>query len=196
MQDLDKNLSEAMNTKSTSGVLISDVTKGGPADKAKIKRGDVILRVNGEEINSTERLRNTIATMGAGAKVELDITRNGREITASLILGELPDNFGIQTIIERDDGVLGGMTVTPLDEVAREKFQISKNVKDGVVITKVEEGTTAQQAGLRPGDVILEINRKDLNSVKDFTKEYYKSKNNQLLLILRKGRTFYLVLRR
>ncbi len=195
MQDLDQNLSEAMNTKGTNGVLVSDVTEGGPADNAKIKRGDVIIRMNGEKIYSTERLRNTIATMGAGAKVKLDIMRNGREMTTSLILGELPDNFGIQTIIKRGDGVLGGMTVASLNEVVREKFQISKNVKYGVVITKIEEGSTAQRAGLRPGDIILEINRENLNSDKDFTRAYYWSKDNLLLLILRKERTFYLVLR-
>lgn len=196
IQDLDSTLSEAMGLKGITGVLVSDVNENSPAAKAKIKRGDVILKVNGEKMTSTGRLRNTIAAMGAGAEVQLDIMRDDREKTISLTLGELPDDIDSQMILEKNDGVLSGITVAPLNELTREKFDINKNVKTGVTITQVEGGSTAEQAGLRPGDIILEINRQNVSSVEDFEKIYKKSKDNLLMLIFRKNSTFFLVLRK
>lgn len=196
IQDLDKNLSEAMGLKDTNGVLVSEVTEKSPAAKAKLKRGDIILRVNNEKMTSTSRLRNTIAAMGAGAEVELDIMREGREKTISITLGELPDDVGGQTILQENDGVLGGMTVAPLNELTREKFEINKNVKTGVAITQVKAGSTAEQAGLKPGDVIVEVNRQEIRSVEDFKTVYGKSKDNLLMLIYRKNGSFYLVLKK
>ncbi len=196
IQDLDKNLAEAMGLEDTSGVLVSDISKGGPAAKNKLKRGDVILKVNGEKMTSTGRLRNTIAAMGAGARVTLTILRDGKKKNLPITLGELPDDFGGQQRLEEDDGILGGMTVAPLNDLTREKFEINKRVKKGVAITKVEPGGTAEQAGLRPGDVILEINRRNISSVADFKKAYKKSNDNLLMLIFRKNSTFYLVVRK
>ncbi|MBU0959999.1 MAG: DegQ family serine endoprotease [Proteobacteria bacterium] len=196
IQDLDKDLSEAMGLKDINGVLVSDVTENSPAAKAKLERGDVILRVNGEKMTSTGRLRNTIAAMGAGTEVQLDLMRDGKEKTVPLTLGELPDDFGGQATLQENDGLLGGITVAPLNELTREKFEINKNVKTGVAITQVEGGSTAEQAGLRSGDVILEINRQNVNSVEDFEKVYKKSKDSLLMLIYRQNSTFYLVLRK
>ncbi len=196
IQDLDKKLAEAMGLKDTSGVLISNITQDGPAAKGKLKRGDVILKVNDEKMTSSSRLRNTIAAMGAGAEVELSIMRNGKKKTISLSLGELPDDFSGQTTLEEADGILGGMTVAPLNDLTREKFEISKKVKSGIAITKVEGGSSAERANLRPGDVILEVNRQGLDSVADFKKAFKKSSDNLLLLIYRQNHTFYLVVRK
>lgn len=196
IQDLDEKLSEAMELKSNSGVLISDVTEKSPAEKAKLKRGDVILRVNGEKMTSTGRLRNTIAAIGAGSTVTLDIIRDGKERAISLSLGELPDDFSGQTTLQENDGLLGGMTIAPLSELTREKFEINKNIKTGIVITKIEVGSKAEKAGLMPGDVIIEINRQNVKSMDGFRKIYKKSKENLLFLISRNKSTFYLVLRK
>ena len=196
IQDLDKNLSEALEMKDTNGVLITDVNKNSPAEKAKLKRGDIVLRVDGEKMNSTGRFRNTIAAMGAGAEIHLDILRDSKEKNVTVTLGELPNEFGGQITIDEYDELLGGMTVAPLNELTREKFEINKKVKTGVVITKIEEGSTAQEAGLRLGDIILEVNRHDLTSVDEFIKTYKKSKNNLLILIYRQGTTFYLVMQK
>lgn len=196
IQDLDKELSDAMGIGDSNGVLISDVTENSPAAKAKLKRGDVILRVNGEKMSSTGRLRNTIAAMGAGVKVDLSIIRDGEEKSISLVLGELPEDFGGQTTLQDKDGILGGMTVAPLNELTQEKFEINKKIKKGAVVTKVEPGSTAEKAGLSPGDVILEINRREISDIDDFKKAYNKSKESLLLLVYRKGSTFYLVLRK
>lgn len=195
-QDLDRNLAEAMKIRDLRGVLVSNVTEESPAAKAKLTRGDVIISVNGEKMTSAGRLRNIFATMGAGAAVELDIMRDGMKKAIALTLGKLPDIFDDQTTFAENDGVLGGITVAPLNEIISEKFEISKKVKTGVVITEVASGSGAEQADLRPGDIILEINRHEVISVQNFTKLYQRSKKELLILIYRNGSTFYLVLRR
>ncbi|MBU0943208.1 MAG: DegQ family serine endoprotease [Proteobacteria bacterium] len=196
IQDLDKNLSDAMGLKNSDGVLVSDISEKSPAATAQLKRGDVILRVNDEKMTSTGKLRNTIAAMGAGAEVKLDIMRDGMEKSIHLTLGELPNDIASQTTLQDTNGVLAGMTVAPLNDLIREKFNINKNVTTGVAIIQIEAGSTAEQAGLRPGDVILEMNRQDINSVEDLETVYTQSKNALLILIYRENNTFYLVLRK
>ena len=196
IQDLDKILSDAMEIEDTNGVLIAAINENSPAEKAKLKRGDIILSINGEKMNSTGRLRNTIAAMGAGAEIDLEILRDGMNKNVIVTLGELPDEFGGQLTLDEYDGVLGGMTVAPLNELTREKFEINEKIRTGVVITKVDAGSTAEEAGLKPGDVILEVNRHDVGSVEEFVKSYKKPKGSLLMLIYRKGSTFYLVLRK
>jgi len=196
IQDLDKNLAEAMGLDASNGVLVSDITEDSPAAKAGIKRGDVVLRVNGETMKSTGQLRNTIATLGAGAKVKLNIIRNNKEKTISLVLEELPSDFSGQSTIDENDGALGGMTVAPLTDMIRDKYEINERVDRGVVITKIAPASAASQAGLVPGDVIVEVNRQSIISVEDFEKAYKKSKDNVLVLVYRKGGSYYLVLRK
>ena len=134
--------------------------------------------------------------MGAGAEIHLDILRAGKEKNVTITLGELPDEFGGQITLDEYDEFLGGITVAPLNELTREKFEINEKVGIGVVITKIVEESTAQEAGLRPGDVILEVNRHDVTSVDEFVKAYKKPKNSLLMLIYRQGSTFYLVMRK
>ena len=196
IQDLDKKLAEAMGLKDTTGVLIADISEKSPAAEAKLKRGDVILRVNGEKMTSTGRLRNTIATMGAGAKVQLDIMREGKEEAIALTLGELPDDLAGPTSFEKTGGILGGMSVAPLNEMTREQFKIHKNIQSGVIITQIEHGSTAAQAGLKPGDVIVEMNRQPVRSIEDFQRIYSQTKDDLLILISRRSNTFFLVLRK
>lgn len=194
-QDLESDLAAAMKIRDLRGVLVANVTAGSPAAKAELKRGDVITAVNGEQMTSAGRLRNILATMGAGAVIELNIIRDGMTKTLALTLGALPDIFADQIALAENDGILGGITVAPLNEIVSEKFEVSKKLESGVVITAVKKGSVAEQAGLSPGDVILEINRQEVSSVQNFTKLYQRSKNELLILIYREGRAFYLVLR-
>ncbi|MDA3969726.1 MAG: PDZ domain-containing protein [Desulfobulbaceae bacterium] len=99
-------------------------------------------------------------------------------------------------MLPEQDGVLGGMTVASLNKLTREQFGIHAKVEAGVVITAIESGSIAEQAGLRPGDVIVEINRQHIGSVQQFEKVYAKSKDSLLMLICRQNGTFYLVLRK
>lgn len=197
IQDLDQNLAKAMGLDQTTGVLVSEVVENSPAQKAGLKRGDVILKLNEKSVNSTGQFRSMIASNGAGTKVTIEYIRDKKKKEKSVELGQLPDNLADHSIFEKDFGALSGITIAPLDNEIRNKFQIPDQVNQGVAITSIKDNSPAQMANLRPGDIILEINRHEVNSVDDFKEAYKKSVNeNTLLLIYRNGRAYYLVLKK
>nr|WP_300462664.1 PDZ domain-containing protein [Desulfobacula sp.] len=197
IQDLNQGLAKAMGLDQTIGVLVSEVAEDGPAQKAGIKRGDVILKINGKQVNNTGQLRSTIASLGAGAKVSIQYVRNKKEKTSTVELDQLPENLAAHSFFEKDYGALSGITIAPLNDGTKSKFQIPDQVNQGVIITSVKDGSPSQMANLRPGDIILEINRMEVNSVDDFRDAYKKSSNGDtLLLVYRNGRAYYLVLKK
>ena len=195
IQDVDQNLADALGLSTTKGVLIGDVTEDSPADKGGIKRGDVILRIDGEEVDSTGKLRNLIAVAGAKAEVKLEILRDGKKKTLEVTLGE-KESSEEEAEIDEDEGALGGLTLGSLSADARKKFQIPDRLKNGVVVTDVARGSPAARAGFRPGDVIRELNRKSVKSVSEFTKNYKKAKGSIAILIQRGSHTLFLALRK
>jgi serine protease Do len=197
IQDLDQGLAKAMGLDQTRGVLVSEVVEDSPAQKAGIKRGDVILKINDKQINSTGQLRSTVASFGAGTKVSVDYIRNKKRKNSTVELGQLPENLAEHSFFEKDYGALSGITIAPLNDENKAKFQIPDQVNQGVVIADIKDGSPAQMANLRPGDIILEINRMEVNSVDDFREAYKRLPNEDtLLLIYRNGRAYYLVLKK
>ena len=196
IQDINKDLADAMKLTTTKGILISDVTKDSPAEKAGIKRGDVIVKLNGEEMTTTGHLRNLVATLGAGAKVVITILRDGREKDVTLTLAEMPEDLGKMGKVETDEGILGGLTLAPPDPGLRDKFDIPAQIRYGLVVTHIELGSPAQQAGFQVGDLILEIDRKKIDSLETFKNVYKRARGKILLLLYRQGATMYLALRK
>jgi len=194
IQDVDKNLAEAMELKNTKGVLISDVTEESPAEKAGLERGDVVLKVNNEVVDSTGKLRNLISIAGPDKDVTLEILRDGDTKEIEVTLTQMPADLGGIAEIDPDEGVLGGLKLGAANPVNKDKFKLPEQLDKGVVVLEVERGTPAQRAGFRPGDAILELNRKSVKSVAEFTKMYKKAKGRILLLVHRRGSTMYLVL--
>lgn len=119
------------------------------------------------------------ASTGADAEVVLTLFRDGEKRKVTVTLKELPEDVGKIGAIETKKGVLGGMTVAPLSSPLREKFDIPQEIDHGVVVTEVQEGDSAQNAGLAPGAVILEINRKRIDSVQTFTSIYNRANNQK-----------------
>ncbi len=194
IQDMNPQLAEAMGTQASKGVLISDVTDKSPAAKAGLKRGDVIVSVNGEAMKSSAQLRSHIATLGKDAKVSLEVVRNGEHKDFEITLGELPENAGGKVVEQK--GLLDGLHLEELNSENRAKFDIGNRISKGVVVTEVASGTAAEQTGLQPGDVIIEVNRQPVTSLEAFQKTYKSSKQNLLLLVYRQGSTVYLMLRK
>ncbi len=194
IQDLNKDLAKALGLETTKGVLIADVTDDSPADKAGLERGDVVVKIRGEAVDSTGRLRNLVATAGKGAKVKVEVLRKGQRKTFEVELGEIPATVGGVAKIDKREGALGGLTVAGLSPAFRDKFSIPKRLTHGVVVQNVAQGSPAATAGLHPGDVILELNREAIKGVDHFARLQRSAKGKVLLLIFRNGSTLYLLL--
>jgi serine protease Do len=199
IQDIDQDLSQTMKLPVQRGVLLADVQAGSPAAKAGLKRGDAIVKVDGRAIESSGQFRNAIAAAGANRKVTLDLYREGKLVSMPAALGEMPQDATKGGAIpgapgtKRDSDGLGLSELTP---EARRSFGLGDEVPKGVVVTSVAQGSAAARAGLRPGDVLLEVNRKAVTSVQDFEDTYAKAKGNVLLLLYRRGATVFVVVRR
>jgi serine protease Do len=200
IQDINQDLAKALGLPSTTGVLISDVTPGSPAAKAGLKRGDVVLRVDGKTVETTGRLRNLIATSGASAKVSLEVLREGKTQTLQVALGERPESEQGQPPSRARPGhgstTLDGLTLETLNPQNRAKYGISRDLTHGVIIIGVRAGSSAERAGLRPGDVVLEVDRKKVTGLRRFTQLWRAAQGKTLLWIHRRGMTRYVVVDR
>ena len=192
IQDLNEGLADAMGLKVKEGVLVSDVTPSSPASKAGLKRGDVIVSIDGKATTSTSRLRNRIAMAGPKTKVLLEILRDGKTQKLQVSLGELTGDIAGPTAPV--DSELLGITVAALDSTARQKFSIPETIASGVVVTKVDPASRAARAGVRPGDVVVEVNQQAVKDTKGFRSLVAKDKARTLLLINRKGMTVYVAI--
>src|SRR5690606_2032950 len=132
IQDITPELAEALNLDQTTGVLISDVSTGSPADRAGLERGDIIIRLNGTDVSSAGELRNLVAAAGAGNHIRLEIQRNNENKNITAELGELPTESPkpepTQNQSENDDANGVGLLLLPLSNATREQFDISPNV--------------------------------------------------------------------
>ena len=191
IQKVDAELVKALKLPTRNGVLISDVDPLGPAQKAGIKRGDLVVKVNGRAVDSPGALRNLVASSGSGGRISIDYYRNKKLISTSVQLGELPST---RAEVKNSSSKREEIRVAPLNRNSRAKFNIPPRVNFGVVVTQLKRQSGAARAGLRPGDVILEVNRVTINSVRRFNKLYSASKGRVLLLVYRQGSTMYMIL--
>ncbi|HSH12670.1 MAG TPA: DegQ family serine endoprotease [Desulfurivibrionaceae bacterium] len=197
VQDLDTQLAEALHLESVQGVLVSEVLSDSPAAAAGLKRGDVIRKLNGERMDKAERFRTTVSALGAGTGAVLEVSRDGAPLTMQMTIAEAPRHHRDEAVLGKNAGKLGGLSVAPVDELARQKFELPARLTGGVVITEISPDSPAADSGLRIGDVILELNRQEVKNVGDFEKLYRAAAKKELaLLVYRDGQTGYLVLRR
>ena len=176
--------------------MVADVTPGGPAEKAGIKRGDVITEFNGTKIDEMSDLPKTVANNKPGTNSKIKLIRNGNTKTLNLKLGELPDSLGgiSKANSEEIENDLG-LTVQKVNPQIQNKYKL--DATRGLVITNVLRGSTAESAGFQQGDLILEINKKSVNSLKEYRNEMDKIKKDQnvLFLIKRGANTIYVALK-
>jgi len=199
IQDVTHDIADVMNLPSSKGVLISDIYEDTPAEKAGLKAGDIITRVNSKDIDNASQLRNKIAILGADVKVTLAVLRDGSEKNIKVKLGILPEDKQLASLGREsgagNEGEIKALSIAPLNRTNRSNYQIPNDVANGVIVTNIEQDSPAQETGLLPGDVIMEINHKTVDSVDMFIKEYKKSKENVLIYVYRNGRRFFKVLK-
>ena len=193
IQDITPELAKSFGLKSAKGVLISDAVKGGPADKAGLLRGDVILRFDNKEIENAHSLSQLVAATAPNTTVKIDLLRAGKDETISVTIGTMQEEE--QKAVSPQKASDWGMMVQELTPQLAQKLKLEPGTT-GVVISDVNEGSPAAEAGLRPGDLITEVNRTAVQNMNDYQQALKKVKNgeNLLLLVKRGSGTFYVVL--
>lgn len=199
IQEITPEIAQKFKLKNTEGALVNDVVKNGPAHKAGITRGDIILEFDGKKVKDVASLRNTVAQTKIGSQVQVKILRGDKVIDLAVTIAELPTDTAelIPSSLNRQNqteplNALSGITVTDLTVSIAKQLRLDKNDK-GVIVIKVQPGSPADNAGLKKGDVIQEIDRQKINSISDFTKVVSQLKPNDtvLLFIVRGGKKFY-----
>jgi serine protease Do len=181
IQDVTPEISKAMGVKEDTGALVADVVKEGPADKAGIQRGDVILAYQGKEIASSRDLPIRVAETPVGAHAELKVLREGQEKTITAEIGELKDK---EVVAEAaSPGSRLGLHVDNITPQIAERLGIPARTK-GVVVTSVDPGSPADNAELRPGDVVREVDRKSVTTPEAFEKAVTDRKADKPVLLL------------
>lgn len=188
-QDVDENLSKAMGLKDTKGSLVGSVTAGGPADKAGIKDGDVIIEFDGKTVSNANELRNMVAAVAPGTQIPVKLIRNQKEMTIQVTLGERPSETGEkeqeETPPKEDKITKLGFDVTNLTpEIAS---QLGIKGEKGIVVTNVDDSSPAEEAGLAKGDLITEVDKKPISSVSEFRRIVNENKSDVVLLRVRRS---------
>jgi len=193
IQDITSELKETFDLKTNDGVLISDVNKDSPADKAGLKQGDVVVEFNDRKVENTGQFRNLVSLTPPGSKADLVVIRNGKEIELSAKLGTL-EEATIASATQTDAVEKLGFTIQDLTEDLARQFGFEKH--QGVLISQVIPGAPAQYAGLRPGMLITEVNKKAIANTEDFLKVLEESLKMKRVLLLVQDRRYsrYVVL--
>ncbi len=196
IQPVTKELADKFGLKEDHGALVADVIEDSPAQKAGIKRGDVIVEYNGKTVKDTHDLPRMVAATPVGDKAEVGLIRGGKELTVKVVIGELKEESMAAAGREQAGEVNLGMSVQKLTPELAKQLGISQ--AKGLVITSVKPGSPAAEAGLARGDVILEVAQKPVKSVAQFKRMAARLKPGEglLLLIQRREGTLFVVIKR
>jgi serine protease Do len=202
IQDLDQPTREAFGLdQNTHGVLIGDVFPDQPAAKAGILRGDIVTSVDGKEVTNPNELRNAIAAIHPGKKVPIELLRSGKKITAYVTLSGRDKSQVAENDSKKNESSENGsedvskklgIRVSPLTSEIKSNLHLKSDI-NGVVISGFEEKSISEQEGIQENDIIIEINRKPINSIKEFKAAVKELKDGEsvLLLIQRGENTFF-----
>jgi len=195
VQDITDKMANSLKLKDNRGALVADVFQGEPADRAGLKTGDVITEVNGKKIKDTHELLMVIASLPVGDIVTLKTLRDGREKIFRVLVAERKDQPEVLALPMQETPDNFGMTVQDITpELAR---YLGLSARTGIVVTDVEDGSAADEAGIQPQDIILEVNKVKVASVKEYLGEITKKKERgtNLFLIKRGKAKVYVAIR-
>ncbi len=196
IQAVSKEIAESLGLEKASGALVASVTEKSPAEKGEIKAGDVILSFNGREVNEMRKLPRIVADTEIGHEVEVVVWRDGKKVITRVAVGELEEEK-TESVASRESSEESGkakeqsvaslgLTLMRIDSAARKRFELKAGSK-GVVVTKVDPDGAAAEKGVRPGDVIVEVNQdlvKAPSEVVDRVKDARRAGRKSVLLLI------------
>lgn len=191
VQDITEDIAKNMNLKDRTGALVSDVFKDDPADKAGIRVGDIIVEINGKPIKDTHALLLTIAGMQVGERAAIKVLRDSREMTFRVVVAERKDTAEATAPTKGTAGHFGisARDITP--EMAR---QLGVPQNAGVMVAGVEPGSPADDVGIQQQDIIVQVNRVKISSLKEYNQEITKAaQKKSVMLLVRRGNASFFV---
>jgi len=191
VQDLTPDMAEQFQVKDKEGVLIAQVHQGTGAEKAGLLSGDIIKSVDEKPVKNGNELIKEIQKKKVGQTVKVGLIRDGKSMTVEVTTAAMPAKP--EAMQEKESEEKLGARVQELTPQLAARYRISSEIKRGAVVVGVEEGSPAEDIGLQEGDVVLEINRKKIETVKDFEKaaKEMNMEKGVVLRLHRRGNTFY-----
>jgi len=195
IQDLDDGAARALGLDTRDGALIGDVVKNSPAEKGGIEIGDIITTFDGQGISGSSNLKNIVSSSKPDKRYTVELLRDGKKKKYFITLEELPENPRTLARVESDIESELGFRIENVTIQLLRKYEIYDNV-EGVVVTDIDRRSEAFTAGLRPGDVITRVGRRNVNSIKNFYEllDTESRGNTVLLLVKRKDVSRFLTL--
>jgi len=200
IQSIDADLATSLSLPAARGAIVTSVAAGGPAERAGLKRGDVITAINKQPVVDNNSLRNIVASMPPGSTVDVTAQRNGRDQNFQVALAELPDRQRPESE-EESSSTRGtgnekfGLTLQVLTADMASRYQLDAD-DQGLLVARVDAAGSAASAGIRQGDLIQEVNRQPVRSVAEFNSAIQRSGAKPALVLLkRRNNVIYLTLK-
>lgn len=200
IQELTPELAQKFGLKISDGALVSDIVKGGPAHRAGIMRGDIILEFDNKKVKDVGTFRNMVAQSLVGSQIKMKLLRKDREVAVTATITELPSEVASAAPSSSPDmemarNALSGIAVMDLNRAIAKQLGIYKDEK-GVVVVKIEPGSAAEDANIKKGDIIQEIDRQKIEGLNDFNRVVSRigPEDTVLLFVNRSGKKFYVTL--
>jgi len=180
-------MAELLKLKSSQGVIVASVEKGSPAEKAGIKSYDVLLKMSGRDIESYDSFRNQVAMLAPGSEVIFLVLRDGNTLEIAVKLAERQTTMaqGKPPKTRQQLRESLGIEVQNLTKDLAQQF--GYQLGEGVIVTSVEPGSPAAEAGIQAGDLIQGVNRQSVSTVDDFQKAIARASGDKVLLLVRRG---------
>ncbi len=194
IQTVTPELAQSFGMKEAKGALVGDVVKGGPAEKAGIRTGDVIVSFDGKNVKTSNDLPRLVAETAVGKSVDIAVIREGKEMHVSVKVEELTE----EKIAAQSSAPVESLGMKVGDITPQIRQQLGTTEKTGVVVMNVEQGSLADEAGIQQGDVIKQVNRKDVGNLAEYNAALGRSGKGQpvLLLVKRGKQTFFVTMER